>query len=319
MQTPQGYDLQTTQWGQQAFLTDFAAVVFTPSFLPRLLHTWVASWMVGAALVMSVSAWYLLKHRHLDFAKKNLTMALWTFAVLSILQAAVFGASMAVTVTNYQQPKLAAMEGVWQSQSCAPMYFAGWVDEPNQTTYGVKIPVPCLLSILAYFNPQAVVTGLTAFPQDVWAPVNLVFQVYHVMIDLGMLFPLIGVVGLLLWWFGRAVYVLRWFLWVLVATIVLAELATLAGWWTAEFGRQPWIVWNVLRTADAVSPTLRTEQVFASLVMFVALYALLFWLFLSLLNRRIQAGPEPLDDEASHASLPDTFREIFRHPRASGG
>ena len=125
------------------------------------------------------------------------------------------------------------MEGVWQSQSCAWMYTVGWVDVPNQKTYGILIPIPCLLSILAYGNPQAVVTGLTTFPEDVWAPVNLVFQVYHVMIDFGMLFMLIGVVGLLLWWLGRMVYVLRWFLWVLVATIVLAEVATLAGWWTA--------------------------------------------------------------------------------------
>ena len=83
MQTPQGYTLQTTQWGQQAFMTEFSSVVFTPSFIPRLLHTWVASWMVGASLVMSVSAWYLLKHRHVEFAKKSLSLALWWFAILS--------------------------------------------------------------------------------------------------------------------------------------------------------------------------------------------------------------------------------------------
>ena len=170
---------------------------------------------------------------------------------------------MAITVTAYQPVKLAAMEGVWQSQSCAPMFFVGWVNEQAQTTTGINIPVPCLLSILAYLNPQAVVTGLTAFPSDAWAPVNLVFQVYHLMIDLGLLFPLIGVVGLLLWWWGRRVYIVRPLLWVFVSTIVLTEMATIAGWWTAEIGRQPWIVWNLLRTADAVSPTLRTEQVVA--------------------------------------------------------
>lgn len=317
MQTPQGYTLQTTQWGQQAFIADFLSVVFTPSFVPRLLHTWVASWMVGATLVLSVSAWYLLKRKHIEFAKKNLSLALWFFAILSILQLFIFGGQMAITVTNYQPVKLAAMEGVWESQSCAPMYFVGWVDVQNQATYGIK--VPCLLSILAYLNPHAVVSGLTSFSPSDWAPINLVFQVYHIMIDLGFIFPLIGVTGLLFLWWGRQVYIVRWLLWVFVSTIVLTEVATIAGWWTAEVGRQPWIVWNLLHTADAVSPNLRTEQVLFSLVMFVVLYALLFSLFIFLLNQKIQEGPEALEEQNIPASLPDTFREVFRHARASGG
>lgn len=316
MQTPQGYELAQTQWGTQAFMTSFAEIVFTPSFLPRLLHTWVASWMVGASLVMSVSAWYLLKHKHQAFAKKSLALALWIFAALSVLQLFIVGASMAVTVTNYQPVKLAAMEGVWQSQSCAPMYIVGWVNETAQTTTGISIP--CLLSILAYMNPQAVVQGLTTFPQDTWAPVNLTFQVYHIMINLGFIFPLIGAVGIFFWWFGRQVYIVRPLLWVFVSTIVLTEVATISGWWTAEVGRQPWIVWNLLRTQDAVSPLLRGEQVFLSLVMFILLYALLFALFLFLLNHKIQAGPASLDEEQIPASLPDTFREVFRQARASG-
>jgi cytochrome d ubiquinol oxidase subunit I len=317
MQTPQGYTLQTTQWGQQAFMTQFVDVVFTPSFIPRLLHTWVASWMIGASLVLSVSAYYLLKNRHQEFAKKNFTMALWFFAILSILQLFVFGAQMAISVTNHQQPKLASMEGLWESQSCAGMYFVGWVNEAEQTTTGIPIPVPCLLSILSYQNPQAVVTGLTEFPQDVWPSVNLVFQVYHIMIDLGFLFPLIGLAGLFFWWRKRRIFEMRWLLWVFVFTIVMTEVATIAGWWTAETGRQPWIVWNLLRTADAVSPTLRTNQVLFSLVMFIVLYAILFSLFIFLLDRKIKEGPEPIDPDAVPASLPDTFREVFRQPRAS--
>lgn len=321
MQTPQGYELAQTQWGTQAFMTDFASIVFTPSFLPRLLHTWVASWMVGASLVLSVSAWYLLKHKHQAVAKKCLALSLWFFAILSILQVLIVGARMAVTVTNYQPSKLAAMEGLWQSQSCAPMFLVGWVNESAQTTTGISIP--CLLSILAYLNPQAVVQGLTSFPQDTWAPVNLTFQVYHLMIDLGFLFPLIGLLGIFFWWFGRQVYIVRPLLWVFVFTIVMTEVATIAGWWTAEVGRQPWIVWNLLRTQDAVSPLLRGDQVFLSLIMFILLYALLFALFIFLLNHRIQQGPEPLEKEQIPESLPDTFRDIFRtarggHERASG-
>jgi cytochrome d ubiquinol oxidase subunit I len=243
---------------------------------------------------------------------------LWFFAILSVVQLFIFGGWMAITVTNYQPVKLAAMEGVWQSTSCAPMYLLGWVNEAAQTTTGIYIPVPCLLSILAYMNPQAVVQGLTAFPSDTWAPVNLVFQVYHIMIDLGFLFPLLGAIGVLLWLWGGRIYRARWFLWILVFSIVMTEVATIAGWWTAEVGRQPWIVWNIMRTADAVSPTLRTEQVLGSVIMFVLLYALLFALFIFLLNEKIQKGPQPLEDENIPASLPDTFREIFRGPRASG-
>jgi cytochrome d ubiquinol oxidase subunit I len=319
MQTPQGYALQQSQWGLQAtggtlaFMTAFKDVVWTPSFPPRLLHVWVASWIIGSAFVLSVSAWYLMKKQHLEFAKKNLSLALKWFTVLAILQVFIFGAQMAIAVTKNQQPKLAAMEGQWQPQSCAPLYLVGWVNEPAQTTTGLKIP--CLLSFLSYGNFQSTVPGLTQFASDVWAPVNLTFQAYHVMIDLGFLFPLIGVVGWLYWWRRRDRGLPRPILWAFVATVFLAEVATIAGWWTAEIGRQPWIVWNVLRTSDAVSPTLRTDQVLASLIMFALLYALLLVLFVFLLDRKIKHGPERVGGEDRPDALPNTVRELFRSVR----
>jgi cytochrome d ubiquinol oxidase subunit I len=321
MNTPQGFTTESSQWGSIAVMTDFASVVFTPSFLPRLFHVWVASWMIGSALVLSASAWYLLKGRHVEFAKKNIQLALPAFTVLAILQVFVFGASMAKTVTQYQVPKLAAMEGVFQSQSCAPLMLVGWVDESARTTSGIPAPVPCLLSILSYQDPHATITGLTTFPTNVWAPVNLEFQVYHLMIDLGFLFPLIGIVGWFVWWrrsrHGRPMP--GWLLRVLIAPVFLAEVATISGWWTGEVGRQPWIVWNVLRTADASSPTLSTGDVLGSLVVFALLYVLLGALFLFLLDRMIRQGPEPPDEGVHPAALPDTFREVFRRQaRASG-
>ena len=309
MQTPAGFDVHSTQWGNLAFMTDFSAVLFTPSFLPRLLHVFVASWMIGAALVMSAAAWYLLKRRHVEFARKNLVMGLRWFTVLAILQAVIFGANMAVEVTYNQQPKLAAMEGVYQSQSCAPFYLAGWVNEGAQTVSGPNIP--CLLSFLSYQNKDATVAGLTSFPQQNWAPVNLTFQVYHLMVDLGFLFPLIGVIGVAAWQW-RKEKIPRWLLWVFVVTVPLTEAATISGWWTAEIGRQPWVVWNVLRTDAGVSPTLNTAQVFSTLVTFALVYALLLVLFLFLLDRMIRRGPEPSDGEEPPAALPDTFREVFR-------
>jgi cytochrome d ubiquinol oxidase subunit I len=310
MQTPAGYELAQTPNGTLAYMTTFREVVFTPSFIPRLLHTWVASWMVGASFVLSVSAYYVLKGRHLETAKAAFKVALPVFVVFSILQVPLFGAEQAVEVATHQPVKLAAMEGLWETQSCAPMFIVGWVDTATQTTKGISIP--CLLSFLAYGDFNATVQGLNAFPADTWAPVNLTFQVYHLMINFGMVFIGIGLLATLFAVWKQRIWRTRWVLWILVASIFLTELATLAGWWTAEFGRQPWIVWGLMRTVDGVSPNLAGGQVFLSVLMFIALYALLFVLFIYLLNEKIQHGPDPLEDEVPVTSLPDTFRDIFR-------
>jgi len=319
MQTPAGYELQMLESGQEiAVMTSFMDVVFTPSFIPRLLHTWVASWLVGASLVLSISAWYLLKKQHEDVAKAAFKVTLPVFAVLAILQVTVFGASQAREVTAYQEPKLAAMEGVWQSKSCAPMYLVGWVNEADMTTTGLSIP--CLLSFLAYGNIDATVAGLETVSPENWAPINLTFQVYHLMINSGGLFIVIGVLGAVFYYWRQRLFRMRWLLWIFVFSIVLTELATLSGWWTAEFGRQPWIVWDLLRTIDAGSPVLNSTQIWFSLGTFILLYIVLFMLFLFLLNKKIQDGPETLEqvEEVPVNALPDSFREIFRRqPRAS--
>jgi len=312
MQTPAGYTIAQTAMGQQAFMTSFKEVMFTPSFLPRILHVWVASWLVGASLVLSISAFYILRNRFVDLSKSAFKVALPVFALFAVLQVILFGANQAIEVTNYQPVKLAAMEGVWESQSCAPMYLVGWVNEANQTTKGIKIP--CLLSFLAYQNIHATVQGLDAFPQDTWPSINLTFQVYHIMLDIGMLLAAVGLLGALLAVWKQRIWHSRFVLWLFVLMIFFTELATLAGWWTAEFGRQPWIVWELLRTIDAVSPLLVGWQVLASVGMFVVLYAILFVLFIYLLNEKIQKGPETLEEmeQQTVTSLPDTFREVFR-------
>lgn len=320
MQTPDGYTLVNTSSGQQAHMSSFVDVMFTPSFVPRLLHVFVASWTAGTAFVLSVSAYYLLRNRHVDLAKSMFRLALPLFAVLAILQVVIFGANQAIEVTDNQQVKLASMEGVWNDKSCAPMFLMGWVNESNQTTKGVSIP--CLLSVLAYQNKDATVKGLNSFPQDEWPRINLVFQVYHLMMDLGMFFAALGLLGLGLYFWKRKIFAWRWVLWLFVVDVVLVEVAIIAGWWTAETGRQPWIVWQLLQTKDAVSPSISTAEVASSLVFFVILYSLLFVLFLYLLNGFIKHGPAPLEEleSTSTESVPNTFREIFRHPspRASG-
>ena len=311
MQTPQGYEIKDVGYGDQAFMTSFREVVFTPSFGPRILHLIAACWMVGTSLVISVAAYYLLKKRHVELAKTMIRVALPIFTVLAVLQVVLFGANQAIEVTNQQPEKLAAMEGLYESTTCAPMYIIGWTDPDNETTTGISIP--CLLSFLSYQDPQAEVTGLEAFPKDEWANASLVFQVYHLMIDLGMLFIAIGGLACILWIWKRKLWDQRWMLWILVSSIVLTEIATLSGWWTAEFGRQPWVVWHVLKTAGAESPNVTFSQVAFSIGMFVVLYAIVFAMFISLLNRMIQQGPPEPEEEGASESLPDSFGEIFRH------
>ncbi len=214
MQTPQGFEIRDVGQGNQAFMTSFREVVFNPSFGPRILHTLVASWMVGMSLVLSVAAFYLLKRRHVELSKTMIRVALPIFTVLAILQVGVFGANQAIEVANEQPEKLAAMEGLYDTQSCAPMYLVGWTDPENETTSGISIP--CLLSFLTYQDTNAEVTGLEAFPRDEWANASVVFQVYHLMIDLGMLFIAIGVVACGLWAWKRKLWEQRWMLRVFV-------------------------------------------------------------------------------------------------------
>jgi len=171
----------------------------------------------------------------------------------------------------FSRSKEITMEGLRQTPSCAALVLVGWVNEANQTTTGISIP--CLLSVLAHGNPQATVTGLDAFPPNQYPPLNLVFQVYHWMFNLGFLYVPIGLLGALLYFWKRKVYEARWVLWLFVITVFFTISSIIAGWWTAEIGRQPWIVYGVLPTEVAVSPTLTTSDMVISLVMFLVLMA----------------------------------------------
>ncbi len=312
MQTPDGYKLVTVNGVQQAQMTSFVDVMFTPSFLAHIFHVFVASWTAGSALVLSVSAWYILKKRYLDLARASFKLSVWPFAIFAIVNLCLAGANQAVEVTNNQEVKLAAIEGLFNDQSCAPLYIFGWVDESAQTTKGLH--VPCLLSFLSYGSVHSTVQGLNSFPQSDWAPVNLSFQAYHLMFDLAMFFAALGIVAAGLYVWKKKALRWRWLLWLCVVNVVLTEVAIIAGWWTAEIGRQPWIVWNLLRTSDGVSTSITTAQAAASLIMFALLYSVLLVLFLVLLNARIRQGPPDEAEAAADdvAQLPNTLREIFR-------
>ncbi|MBI2095996.1 MAG: cytochrome ubiquinol oxidase subunit I [Candidatus Omnitrophica bacterium] len=289
MQTPAGFHLVGSGSATRAEITDFWAMVFNPSAVDRVLHVYMGAWQAGAWLVISVSAYYLLKRRHEQFARRSMTIALFVAAVASIAQL-VTGHSSAVGVAKNQPAKLAALEGHYAVSAPAPVYLWGWPDEKNQTIrYGVKIPG--LLSFILHGDAARPVAGLLSFPPEERPPVTLVFESYHGMVSIGVLLIALSLAGLLLLWRG-SLFRATWLLRVYVAAVIGPQIANQLGWIAAEVGRQPWIVYGHLKTADAFSKSVKAGHVLASLLLFMAVYALLFVLFIYLLDQKIKHGPE---------------------------
>lgn len=298
-QTPAGYHIVGSGMNARAEITDFWAMVFNPSSMERLWHVWIGAFLAGAFLVMSVNAYYLLKNRHTDMAKRSFILGLWVAAIFSLAQLFT-GHISAEGVARNQPAKLAALEGHFAATAPADMYLLGWVDQRAEKTYGLKIPGG--LSFLLHGNTRAPVTGLQAFrKEDRPSQVNAVFQFYHLMIAIGML--LIALSLLALWYYRKGtLFEKQWLLRVFVWAVLLPQIANQAGWFAAEMGRQPWVVYGLLRTSDALSQAVKAEQVLTSLVLFTLVYATLFVLFLYLLNKKIQQGPAAhVSDDASAA------------------
>jgi cytochrome d ubiquinol oxidase subunit I len=185
------------------------------------------------------------------------------------------------------------MEGLFPPETPgAPLHLFGWVDFAQHRTWGVAIPD--LLSLLAHDDPSAPVAGLESVPRDEWPPIQPVFQAFHAMVAIGLATAALAFGGMLLWWRG-GLERRRWFLRLLVPAVLLPQIANQLGWVTAEVGRQPWIVYGVLRTNRAVSPAVAPGEVAFSLALFTLVYGLLFVLFLVLLDGKIREGPEPAE------------------------
>ncbi len=291
-QTPAGFHIVGEGLKARAEVTNFWMVVFNPSTLDRLSHVLVAAFQTGAFLVLSVSAFYLIKNRHRDFAKASIKIALVVAVCASILQL-VTGHASGKEVAKYQPAKLAAYEGVYTADAPAPMHLFGWVNEKKEKVeFGVALPG--MLSWLVHGNTHTPVKGLDAFKPENRPPVNIVFQTYHAMVAIGMALIGISLLGVLFWW-RKTLFDKRWFLKILVVAVVLPELANQLGWMSAEIGRQPWIVYGLLRTKDALSPVVTAGQTLTSLILFTLVYILLFVLFIYLLDHKIKEGPVDAD------------------------
>jgi cytochrome d ubiquinol oxidase subunit I len=295
MQTPAGFRLAEHGLGTRAEVTDFWAMVVNPSTVDRLTHTVLGAWQAGAFLVISVSAYYLLKGRFEDFARRSLGVGAALALVASIGSLAT-GHASAEGVSRNQPAKLAAMEAHFPASAPADLYVFGWVDEAKARVYGVA--VPGMLSWMIHGDTKAPITGLLAFAPEDRPPVPLVFQSYHLMVAIGM-----GLIGLSM---VAAYYAARrgaappgWLLKLLVVAVLGPQIANQAGWMTAEVGRQPWIVYGLMRTSEGVSRSVSAGAVVFSLVLFTLIYTLLFALFLFLLNAKITHGPLADDLTAS--------------------
>ncbi|MGC9942607.1 MAG: cytochrome ubiquinol oxidase subunit I, partial [Verrucomicrobiota bacterium] len=229
--------------------------------------------------------------------------------IASLLQA-VSGHISGQDVARNQPAKLAAFEALYNTTSNAPLTLIGWVDEKNEQTHGLQIPGA--LSFLAHNDFHAQVTGLDAFKPEDRPPVAACFFFFHGMVAIGSMLILIAALGCFFAW-QKKLKEKRWLLWLLVFSILGPEIANQLGWFAAEVGRQPWIVYGVLRTPDGLSAIVRANTVLASLILFTFIYFLLFAVFLYLLNDKIQHGPHDEDlIPSGKLALPDQIAEELK-------
>lgn len=308
MQTPAGYAIKTASDGVEvAYVTDWSEMFFNPSNMTHITHVLLSAWLTGAFLVVSVSAYYLHKKKHLEFAKRSMKVGALVAFVTAVLQL-ISADNLAGNVARNNPEKFAALEGVYKTVPSTPAYAFGWVDSAHQVVHGLS--VPGLLSFLTYRNFETPVNGLDQFPQENWPAVPLVFQMYHIMIMMWGLMFLASLIGMYIWWKNRwtaNVWALRF----LMLSVIFPQIANITGWYTACMGRQPWTVYKLLKTSDAFSANVSRGQLIGSLTMFVAIYLLFFALFLLLLDRKIKHGPTLEEEQIPYR---DPFKSDTEEP-----
>ncbi len=304
-QTPAGHHIVEMPDGRvRAEIVNFWEVVFNPSSMDRLSHVLLGALAMGAFFVMSITAFYILKGRHLEFARKAFGIALVWGTAASILLL-ITGHDQGVQVAETQPAKLAAYEGHFkQTGGGADAYIFGWPDaESGEVKYGLKIPGG--LSMLVHMDPNEPVTALEEFPEEDRPPVLIPFMTFHLMVAIGMFQIALTLFGCFMWWRAQ-LFSTRWLLWVFVFAVLGPAIANQVGWIAAEVGRQPWIVYGLLRTSDALSEAVSAGQVLWSICMFMGIYTLLFALWVYVLNSKIQHGPDPVrTDEAGPGGFLD--------------
>ncbi|MDY6821596.1 MAG: cytochrome ubiquinol oxidase subunit I [Deferribacterota bacterium] len=286
MQNPVGYTLRNSR----AEMIDFAAVVFSPYAWTKFIHTVLSGYTIAAFFVLGVSAYHILKKSNLEFFKKSFKMAALFGVIVTILQFFV-GDWHAYEVSKVQPTKLAAMESHWETESGAPIYMFALPDEKNERNYFEILPIPKMLSLLATHKVDGVVKGLKEFPKDERPPVWPIFFSFRLMVGFGVLFILLTIMAYI-YIKKDVVENKRAFLKLLLYFIPIPYIIAQLGWIVAELGRQPWIVYGLLKTSDAVSKTVSTSQVILSLTGFVVFYGALGLIGVYLMFRFSKEGPK---------------------------
>ncbi len=269
----------------------FWQLLMNPWGLLQYMHNMTGAVVTGAFVMAAVGAFYLLEGRREDYARIFLKVGVIAGVISSILIIFPTGDLAGKYVAQNQPVAIAAMEGLFKTETGAGIVLMG---QPNEETGQIDNPIVVndVLSFLIYGTTKAEVKGLDQFPQDQWpTALPLLFYAYHIMAGLGTWFVLLMMVAALLLWRGR-LFTARWVLWALLLSFPLPYIANTAGWMTAELGRQPWLIYGLMRTSEGFSSTVSASNGLFTLIGFMGLYALLGLLFTVLIYREIDHGPE---------------------------
>ena len=287
MQHPVGYAKSPNG---TVHLKSFSALITNVFGWWQFVHVINGALVAGSFLLGSIGAYYLLSNRHVDFGRSSVMIGLIAGAIFSVTQTFPTGDENARNVVQYQPVKQAAYEGLFTTQTNAPEAIIG-MPSTEQHKLLDAIEVPGALSFLAYGRFNQKVSGLNAFPQKSWPPVQITYYAYHVMVGLGTIFLAITFLGLFLLW-RRILFTSRWYLWILMLALPFPWIANEAGWVVTEVGRQPWLVWGLMPTAQGVSSTVVAGETIFTLLGFVGMYMLIGLLFLFLAGREVAHGPD---------------------------
>jgi cytochrome d ubiquinol oxidase subunit I len=269
-------------------VTDWWEVIFNPSFPYRLAHMLAAAYLTTAFVVGGVGAWYVLKNKSVPHGRIMLGMALSLIVWLAPLQL-VIGDLHGLNTREHQPAKIAAIEAHWETKRGAPLVLFAWPDvETESNKY--EIAIPELGSYVLTHEWDGEVRGLKSFPPEDRPDPVIPFFSFRIMVGIGFIMIALGLIGAVLWLTGR-LYTTRWFLHAMTWAAPLGFIAVLAGWFVAEVGRQPWVVYNVLRTADAVSPV-PGGSVLTSIILFVIVYGIVFGAGVYYMGKLVASGPE---------------------------
>jgi cytochrome d ubiquinol oxidase subunit I len=307
MQTPDGYILRDGR-----FLADsWIDLIFNPSFPYRLLHTVTAFYITTAFVVIGVAAYLLRSGRAPDESRIMQKMGFGLLAVLVPLQV-FLGDQHGLNSLEHQPAKIAAVEANWETRSHMPLLLFAWPDEAQETNH-FEIAIPEAGSLILRHSRAGVVKGLKDWKREDRPPVALPFFAFRAMVGIGVIMLAVVVCALWLWRRGR-LHDTRWFQSICMACIPLGFLAVIAGWITTEVGRQPWVVYGLMRTRAAVSPSLTGGDVVISLVVYGAAYAVILGAGVFFMARLMKPGPAALPEEgpAGRAARPLSAVEQHR-------